>query len=421
MKKTVYSRPADHSGLLYPLIMSLSEQSNYRFQASLYEQVKPDILLSAYKKTLNRFPSFKVELDVGLFRPSFVENFNEPFIEEYDGIVLGRMDPLRNRQYLLKLSYKDKKIFLEVFHGLADGNGALKFFSYLLDSYVFLDKGTTDPDADYPILDGEDEDAYERYYDRSALRKGMLKNANKNALQIKGKKYILDGKSLMKVTLDTDELLKISKSYNCTLSIFLGAIALLSAVEISDNKNEKRYPALFLPVDLRRAFPSNTVNNFVCTAKCKVRDYKNKELTSYIEQLKEELTKETAKDKLLSEMAFTSTVAKNPIIKYIPLFLKRFFIKLGRELVTASKQTIILSNLGRITLPAGLEKELESITFALNCNGRTPLNMSVASFKGKTFITFTSILKEKLFQARFLQYLKEFGLDFTLGGEFKEK
>ncbi len=421
MRKTVYSRPADHSGLLYPLIMTLSEQSNYRFQASLYEPVKPDILLSAYKQALNRFPSFKVELDVGLFRPSFVENFNEPFIEEYDGIVLGRMDSLRNRQYLLKLSYKDKKIYLEVFHGLADGTGALKFFGYLLDYYVFLDKGTTNPEDDYPVLEGEDEDAYERYYDRSALRKGMLKNANKNALQIKGRKYILDGKSLMKVTIDTEELLRISRSYNCTLSVFLGGVALLSAVEISENKRRKRCPTLFLPVDLRQAFPSNTVNNFVCTAKCKVRDYQNAELTSYISQLKDELVKETERDKLASEMAFTSTVAKNPIIKYVPLFLKRFFIKLGRELVTASKQTIILSNLGKITLPNNLEKELESISFALNCNGRTPLNMSVASLKGKTFINFTSILKEKSFQTRFLQHLRDMGLDFTLSGEFKEK
>lgn len=421
MRKSVYFRPADHSGLLYPLIMSLSEQSNYRFQASFNEEVQPDILLSAYKKTLNRFPTFKVELDAGLFRPSFVENFNEPFIEEYNGIVLGRMDPLKNRQYLIKLSYKGERVFLEVFHGLADGTGALKFFSYLLDSYIFLCKGTTDPNKDYPLLEGEDEDAYERYYDKGALRKGMLKSANVNALQIKGKKYLLDGKSLVRVALDTNELLSVSKSYNCTLSVFLGAIALISAVELSSKQKTNRYPTLFLPVDLRRFFPSNTVNNFVCTAKCKVQTYKETALTDYIEQLKTELAKETSREKLISEMSFTSTVAKNPIIKYIPLFVKRFFIKLGRELVTASKQTIILSNLGKISLPECLEKELKDISFALNCNGRTPLNMSVASFKGKTFITFTSILKEKQFQTRFLEHLKELGLRFTLSGEFKEK
>lgn len=143
MNKTVYSRPADHSGLLYPLIMSLSEQSNYRFQASFFEPIVPDMLLSAYKKTLNRFPSFKVELDSGLFRAGFVENFNEPFIEEYNGIVLGRMDTLRNRQYLIKLSYRDKDVYLEVFHGLADGTGALRFFGYLLDTYVSINKGST--------------------------------------------------------------------------------------------------------------------------------------------------------------------------------------------------------------------------------------------------------------------------------------
>lgn len=421
MKKTVYSRPADHSGLLYPLIMSLSEQSNYRFQASFFEPIVPDMLLSAYKKTLDRFPSFKVELDVGLFRAGFVENFNEPFIEEYNGTVLGRMDTLRNRQYLLKLSYKDKNVYLEVFHGLADGTGALKFFSYLLDTYVSINKGTTSPDEDYPELEGEDEDAYEKYYNKSALRKGMLKSANENALQIKGRKYILDGKSLIRLTIDTANLIAVAKFYNCTISVLLGALALLSAVEISKSKNDKKYPTLFLPVDLRRNFPSNTVNNFVCTAKCKVRDYKNRDLSQYITQLKEELVKETAIEKLSAEMAFTSTVAKNPIIKHVPLFIKRFFIKLGRELVSDSKQTIILSNLGRITLPEGLEKELDSISFALNCNGRTPLNMSVASFKGKSIITFTSILKEREFQKHFIELLKNLSIPFVIGGEFKEK
>ena len=75
--KAAYWRKADYSGMLYPLIMTLSSQSNFRLSAKLVEKVDPDVLLAALKEAYDRYYMFKVELNNGLFRSCFVENFDE--------------------------------------------------------------------------------------------------------------------------------------------------------------------------------------------------------------------------------------------------------------------------------------------------------------------------------------------------------
>ena len=415
--KAAYWRKADYSGMLYPLIMTLSSQSNFRLSAKLVEKVDPDVLLAALKEAYDRYYMFKVELNNGLFRSCFVENFDEPKIYLDGGVALGRIKVNANRGFLIKVSYYENNVYAEFFHGLTDGTGAAEFFGYLLSAYVSLSLGV-DIDEYYPVKSGEDEDAYERYYD-SKVKGNALSSVSKNSAQVKGKFFRHEGLGIISGKCEFAKIRSLSKEYGCSVTALLGAFA-LSAAESTLVKKDGKSPSVMIPVNLRRFFPSDTLLNFVCMENVRLENVENTP-KEYAKEIGAKLSYALNADHLKQSISVTSTVARNAFVRFTPAFIKRSLIVLGRALVSNTKQTLIVSNLGEFKLPNEVSSHVLDVEFLLNCNERTPLNLGIVSYNGKMRMSFSRHIVVTDVEKRFFESLREAGIDCEIRSNYREK
>lgn len=96
------------------------------------------------------------------------------------------INPLLNREYLFRVLYYERRISLEVFHALTDGNGALMFLKELVYQYLRLvhpEIGKGDRMELHEETTVDREDSYLKHYKRPAKKSYKTEKA----LVIRGK------------------------------------------------------------------------------------------------------------------------------------------------------------------------------------------------------------------------------------------
>ncbi len=381
----------DNSAMIYPLVITLKSQSLFRVGVCLNEDVDKDHLSSALNSALVRYPFYKVELKRGFFRHYLDENNLTPIVEEDDGALLKILNFRHNRNYLFRVTYYKKRIFMDIFHGLCDGSGALEFLKTIIYYYFKL---KNDPITKQGIITlstikkpGEIEDAFQKYYKKVDLIEGTKKMAGGYAYGVKSKQFSGSGFGLIQATVNTQGLLNSARAYKTTITVFISALAMLSVAQSADYDTKKENLVAFIPVNLRKQFPSDTLGNFTVFAKCIIPFNTPKTLEAFIEVIKNGINEQLTIEELQTKLSFTSLMDKMPLLRYLPLAIKAFISKVGRISSTKPKQTMIISNLGNVNIEAG--DKINHFMFNLNCSAKTPINMGIISYKDKTVISFT--------------------------------
>lgn len=381
----------DNSAIVYQMVITPYTQSIYRIGAKLDGDVDEAALRKAVNTALVRYPFFKSELKRGFFRPYLDENKASPVVEQDDGVLLKIFNFRHNHYFLFRTTYYGKRIFIDFFHGLCDGSGALNFFKTVL-YYYYKEKNIPFPSdniltLDVPVSDGESEDAFDKYFTKIKLFRGIKSMAGGNAFGICGKQFRNPGFGLIQATVSTQKLLEASRAHSCSVTVFVTALILLAVAESKVTAPLKNSLIAFIPVNLRKRFPSGTLGNFTVFAKCIIPKETPFELDALVFEVKKSLTEQLSPDELQLKLSFTSLLAKMPLFRYMPLFLKSYISRIGRSLGTKPKQTFIISNLGKVEL--GENARIDHFLFNLNCGKKTPDNIGIITYKDKTVISFT--------------------------------
>ncbi|MDD4316435.1 MAG: hypothetical protein PHC84_04680 [Clostridia bacterium] len=406
------------------MIITLKTQSLFRLGVELNSYIDRDDLEKALKVTFKRYPSFEVELSQGFFRHYFVSNNRRPFVRADDGSLLKKIDFRQNKGYLLRVTYYKRKIFVDFFHGLCDGSSALEFFKTLIYYYLAERGEQLSADGvktvDQPLNPEEFKDGFKENYQKFNFKKGMEKMTGGGAFQIKGTYFKREGFGLIQGTVDTKELLALTKKFGCSLTVLIAAIAMLSATKAHHKGSSKRNLIVFLPINLRRFYPSESIYNFTSFAKCSLNpDVVPRELESYISVIKEQLATQLEKKELDLKVSFTSLMDKKPLLKFMPLVIKSFFAKLVKNFTGSAKQTMIISNLGNVYMPGGADF-IDNFTFMLNCGRKTPNNMGIVSYNNKTVISFTRQIVGTEIERQFFTTLSGMGLGVAVVSNMRE-
>lgn len=416
----------DNSAAVYPMVITLKTQSLFRLGSELYNCIDRDDLYKALKKTFKRYPSFEVELTQGFFRHYFVSNPREPVIRADDGSLLKRIDFRKNKGYLLRVTYYKNKIFVDFFHGLCDGTSAMEFFKTLL-FYYLQERGEEISDENKVKILSKDinieefKDGFKENYKKFNFKKGIKKMAGGEAFPIKDAYFKKEGLGLIQGIFETDKMLLVSKKYGCSLTVLIAAIAMLAVTKVYYKDTYKKDLVIFIPINLRRFYPSETIYNFTSFAKCHLNpNTVPYTLESYVEIIREELKKELEKEELDLKVSFTSLMDKKFYLKYMPLILKSFFAKLGKRLTSESKQTMIISNLGKVEMPSGCEKLINNFSFNLNCGRKTPNNLAIVSYNNKTVVSFTRQIVSTEIEREFFTAMSSLGLDIKILSNLRE-
>lgn len=410
----------DNAAKIFPASRSRSWSNVFRLSATMTETVDRDTLASALDVTVRRFPSIAVRVRAGMFWYYLEEIENAPAIMDEKPCPLSRMPFDDIRKCAFRVIVYDKRIALEFFHALTDGNGGLIFLKTLVAEYIRQKYGVTVPIGD-GVLDrltspseGELEDSFFRYSGKVAASR-----AAKDAFRIKGEKEIDGFKTNTTFIIDSDVLLEKAKEKGVTVTAYLTAALILAVIEVQKNKVRRpsRYKPVMvlLPVNLRKIFPSGTLRNFVLYATVgvdqRLGEYTFDELIKIVHhQMNLQIT-----PKNMAAMIATNVNNEKPfILKITPLFLKNIVMNLIFTAVGERKSCFSFSNLGAVRLPDEFERYVDRMDFVLSCQRDAPYNTSLISFKGKTYLNIIRNISESLLEKELHSVLLSLGIVPTL-------
>ncbi len=407
----------DKSAVIYPMSITPSTQSLFRLTATLKEHIDREQLLEAVETILPRFPTFAVELRRGFFHHYFDTNTKTPVIKEDNGRLFQKIDFVGNHHYLFRITYFRSKLNVDFFHALCDGTGAMEFMKSLVYQYLICTGKEFSDHSNIKVITeavspAELQDAFTTYYRKYKLFGGVIgKMTGKDALQVKGKRFHKAGYGLIEGYIKTPALIAAAKRRNTTVTVYLAAVAMLSVAEVYAKGYSKKDIDVMIPINLRNIFPSTTVTNFTSLAKCKIDPNSTpRTIESYISVISEQLKQEMDKDALRDKISLTSFLDRTFFMKIMPLAMKTMIIKLSRLLSVKTKQTMIISNMGVVSLPQEVGEQISRISFNSNVSRKVPRNMAVVSMGGTTTVSFTRQLVSTEMERLFFTKLIEEGI-----------
>lgn len=401
----------DNAALIYPAVSTGKWNAVYRVSAVLKETVDAEILNKALATVVKRFPHFNVCLKSGFFWFYFQGLNVVPKVMKDENYPCQHMD-FKHNKHLFRVLYFNKKVSLEIFHSLTDGNGAILFLNTLLTKYFDLLGNKIDKRAceisylDKPTRE-EAEDSFERYAD---LKSRNSWSENK-AYQIFGTKESSGKLNIINGIMSSDKIKEISKKYNATVTEFLLAVLFRSVLNYQQVVGSNKKPVrISVPINLRKIFKSKTLRNFSSYRNIEFDANANElELSELISGIKER-TRTIDKEYVMGNINANVKAQKNIFLRITPLFIKNLVLKAVFFSVGERLFTMTLSNLGKITAPKEFNELVDHYEMNLGAGKINSMASSIATFNNKLVFTFSSSIKETNIEKEFFRCLSDMGI-----------
>ena len=397
--------PLDNAAKIYPLIMNYNWMMIFRVSVYLKKEIVPCVLQMALDRTIKRFPYFATTVKKGFFF-HYLDGCNFRFAAEEErtlpcsGINLSKQDSRS-----LRVIYYKNRISCEFFHLLTDGTGGMCFLKTLTAEYLkltgekiayendVLDINAPPEDAeaanDFPIADAPSKDK-------------KKKNKSSDALQISGRRAFILPSRVLHFEFETDKLKNWAENEKATVTELLVTLLFFACRHTIRKKiNVDSCIQIQVPVNMRNFYPSKTLRNFSMFCIIKI-PYRNvMDFDSVLNEVKTQMKTGTSKSELDKSMAFANNAVKN--CKYIPLFIKKYLVRWGYNIIGEKNTTTTLSNLGVASLPENMKNSVDKFDFVLGIPSRNKYNCSVVSYRDKTVLSLIKTIKNEEFEL----YLKE--------------
>ena len=402
-------RKLDNAALAFPLVTGKNDTRVFRFYCQLKEEVKADILQQALDQTMEKYPLFQAVLRKGLFWFYLERRDIHATVKQEKRPPCSSLYIPDKKSLLFQVSYHGNRMNFEVFHGLTDGTGAMNFLTELVQNYLIL----AHPDARLPRVEHEEEitpgdqeeDSFSQYYSSEMPRNKEKKPA---AIKLKGEKLVHSDMDITEVIIPVKETLTRARSYGVSITVFLTVMLLCSIQEEIPRNRQKKPITLMIPVNLRNYFPSQSMGNFFGWIEV---GYVFEEDTSFEEVLssvKEQFREQLQKDRIAMNMNDYVRIEKNPLVRAVPLEIKKFFLMAGANLGSRSI-TAVYSNIGIIRLPEEYRDYIERFGIFASTDS---LQLCSCSYENQLVLGFTSKIPDDSIQRNFMKMLKEEGIPY---------
>ena len=402
----------DNSAKIYPAARRRNWSNVFRLSATLDEIIDTECLKNALDITARRFPSIAVRLKTGMFWYYIEEVPKAPEIMEEKPFPLSRMAFDDIRKCAFRVIVHEKRIAVEFFHALTDGNGGLVFLKTLVAEYLKIKHGIGIPTGD-GILDtleepseGELEDSFMKIDSPVHGKRGDTK-----AFKLSGTPEEDGFRTNTTFIFNANELRTRAKEYGVTVTAYLSALLAKACIDIQRErvKNPSRYKPvkILIPVNLRKIYNSNTLRNFVFYISPgvdpRLGEYEIDELCRIFSS---QMSLQINEKQLSSRISTNVQSERTMILKLAPLFLKNIVMKLIFNAVGETTSCFTLSNLGVIRLPEEMEKHVTRFDFVLGVQSYAPYNTGLITYKERAYLNVIRNIKEPLLERAFYDVLK---------------
>ena len=408
--------PLDNAAKIYPAARSRSWSNIFRLSATLVDEVDTECLEKALSVTVRRFPSIAAKLGTGLFWYYLEELESPPAIMEEAPSPSVRMRGRDMKKCAFRVLVYGRRIAVEFFHSIADGNSGLVFLKTLLAEYLEQKHGITVP-CENGVLDRREEPKKSELEDCFLKYKGRVpaSRAQKTAYHLHGTKEAGGFVHLISFTAAVADVRALARSYGASVNTFLTAALMQACLEIQAEEvkrlKRRRPVKILVPVDLRRIFGSETLRNFVLYVTPEIDARHGKyEFSELCTLVGHQMALRATKKEMAAAVATNVKSEQSLFIKVIPLFLKNLVMKLVFKAVGERKSCLTFSNLGAVSLPEEMKPFIERFDFVLSVPASFPCNASAISYGDTLSVSFVRDIKESHLEAHFHAVLRRLGL-----------
>lgn len=397
-------RKLDNAALAFPAVTGKNDTRVFRFYCQLKDNVDGSLLQRALDMTMEKYPLYQMVLRKGLFWYYLEHRDMRALVKEEDRPPCSKIYIPDKKSLLFDVSYYRNRINLEVFHALTDGTGAMHFLQELIQNYLIC----AYPDQDLPKLSqdegvtpsDQEEDSFSQYY---STDRPKAKEKKKPAYQLRGELLEQEEMHITEVVLSVKDVLQTAREYGVSITVLLASM-LIFAIHEEVPKHQSRKPInLMVPVNLRNYFPSRSMANFFGWIEVGYAFHEDTVFEDVLAHIKDLFQKELVKERIGERMNELVRLEKNPLLRVVPLEIKKFFLQLGTTLGGRSL-TAIYSNVGIIRLPAAYEEYIEQIGVFTSTD---KLQLCSCSFGDRLVLGLTSKIPGRNIQRNFLNQLKE--------------
>jgi NRPS condensation-like uncharacterized protein len=404
----------DNAAKIYPAISQKNWNSTFRLSAALDEEICPETLVAAVNGLKLRFPTFFVQLRMGLFWYYFEPTISSEIVTLEHLYPCSPIEIGHSKLPIFRVLYYKNKISLELFHAAADGSGALVFLKSLIAHYLSL-RGHDVDAARWEIQDprgkplaSESEDSFSRYYQKIGKAKRFEPKAYKYKPHCPVNENYL---RIISGSMDAGKLRAVARSYGATVTQYLAALYIRSFMQIMPADKLKRPVRISIPVNLRKHFPSETLRNFSSYINVGVMPNPSYGITEILDEIIPQLKEGLEHDNLLRSFSQNVAAEKNFAMRISPLFVKNIALKLAFQAWGESRYTSSLSNLGDVVLPESISKHVKELGFVLGCSPQVLINLAAITYNGRLTLSFSSRSSESEVQAIFFKSLINEGIE----------
>lgn len=407
-------RKLDNYAKLFPLAATENYKIGFRMSVVLNENIDPVILEKSVKIALNKFKYYKVRIRKGIFWYYFETNNKLPLVEEENDYPCRAIDLPLNNDYLFKVTYFEKKINLEIFHCLTDGNGAMSFFKEII--YTYIDHKYEKTSASILSKERESrfnaEDSYTKNYDKNI----KVKRDRSIAYTLRGR--ILPP-GVVRATheyMSCSKLKEISKSKGASITQFLAAALIYSIHEVGVKQDKsKREVKIQVPVNLKKYFPSETLANFFSYIDVNVDTNKEETFENILETVKNEFKTKLTEDELKKTIAVNLKLSNNFFLKLVPLFIKKLVVQNAHK-EYRKYNTTTLSNMGMIDILPEYKEYIDKFLLLIAPEVVEKIKCTIIAYEEIMVFSFASVLENTKVEEKFKEVLESYGLNVTTEG-----
>lgn len=401
-KNLTWSR-LDNAAKIFPPTARGTATGVFRLSCELNEQVDPDLLQQALDLTLPGFPHLLMVMRRGLFwhyleqtpqQPLVVPEHTPPCAPLYEN----------SASLLFEVSYWQHKINLSMFHVLADGSGAITFFTALVTRYLLLcHPGVIEQPPPHAPISRREADSFQKYYTPVHSRPVKITRA----YRLRGPHKEDHTLRILEGVADVNTVLEAAHRYNTTLTVYLAAVMMSAIYKEMYIRHAKRPIVLTVPVDLRSYFPSDTTRNFFGTIRVSYNfRERNGDFPDIIETIMGCFRSELVPQKLATRMNAMAALEHNPLIRPIPLPLKNLILRISGGIADLG-ETAVFSNIGKFKLPEEFAPFIRGFGVFMSTDR---LQLCTCSYGNSLHFGFTSSLASTDVQRHFFQMLTAQGI-----------
>lgn len=410
----------DNAAKIFPASRSRTWSNLFRVSSTFNEDIDRETLRVALDVTVRRFPSMAVAVKEGFFWYYLEEIASPPEILDEKPYPLARMTMRDLRKCAFRVLVYKNRLAVEFFHSLTDGNGGLIFVKTLTAEYIYQKYNVKVPVGN-GILDrleepsaGELEDSFIKY-----AGKYTVSRKDTDSYRIEGKREVDGFRTNTTFVIDSEYVRSEAKKRGVTVTVYMTAILIEASRRVQQARvaNPARYKPIkvFLPVNLRKMFPSETMRNFILYAMVGINprlgDYSFDDLCQIIAaQMKQQMT-----EKNMAAMIKTNVASElNPLVRIVPLAIKNVIMKAVFNAVGEKKSIFSFSNLGVVNVPEEYSAFVKRMDFVLGSQAAAPYNVSALTYGGNMYLNVTRNARDPVLEREIYEVLRERGVPHTV-------